>query len=351
MDEVTITTTSDTPEQVRAALGQPAVETPVVETPAVETPAVETPSAEAAVTPEAKPEEKPAPKADAKPDVKPDAKAEKPDDKRTEYEKRIDRLIFQREENARLAETLQAKLDAIDAEKAATAKAAAEIKLPETPAEPEEKEPNEDDFPVYGDFMKATARYEARKAAKTEAKAEAAKVRADIDREQKERQAKIDTDRQAAEASERRKSFESKIAKGKETHPDYDEVLAKAANVNIGPVVNGYLRSDDCQAPAELIYYFAQNPAEADRILALAPAAQVREVLRLEIRSENGTLFPERTADEAPAAETPAETKKIPVSAAPAPVGRVGQGATTPAKDPNAMTFVEYKKYRASGGR
>ncbi len=340
MDEVTIMTTSDTPDQVRAALGLPAepVTPPVTETPAAETPEV-TPDAEKTpeVKPDAKPAEKPAAKAEEKP--KP---AEKPaEDKKGRFQERIDEVTREKYEAIAEANRLKAELDAV---KAAAAKPATETAPPAEPVKVAEvrPKPKEDDYPVFSDFIEALTDW------KTETKTaeKAAELRADLEREQKER-------RQAAEQAERKTLFETKLAKGKESHPDYDAVLAKSANVNVGPIVRGFLQSDECAAPAELIYYLATNPAEVDRIKTLPPPAQIREMIRLELRHEGGSLFPEKTADEAPAEETPAETpaaegKKVPVSKAPAPVGRVGQGGSIPAKDPSQMNYAEYKAWRAA---
>lgn len=105
--------------------------------------------------------------------------------------------------------------------------------------------------------------------------------------EQREREAQARTVEQTW--SERQQAF----ARDK---PDYFEVLDREW-VCTPPMADAIRTADDGAAVA---YHLASNPAEARRIAALNPLAQVREIGRLEVRLSKTTETSAKTVSDAP---------------------------------------------------
>lgn len=75
------------------------------------------------------------------------------------------------------------------------------------------------------------------------------------------------------------RSLQDKLAKGSEIYPDFEEVVLDES-LQISPrMVEAIAESD---VPVQLVYHLGQNPKEAERIANLSPAAQIRELVKLE---------------------------------------------------------------------
>ncbi len=142
-------------------------------------------------------------------------------------------------------------------------------------------------------------------------------------------------------------AFDARQSLARQAHPDYDAAIKAGADLPAKPHVREHLR--ESEVGAELLYFLATHPAEADRIDRLTPRKAVAELGKLEARHEAGTLFEAATDDEPPAEETPSvKPARVPVSKAPAPMARVTGGTTAGVKNPDNMTQAEYNAWRDS---
>lgn len=110
---------------------------------------------------------------------------------------------------------------------------------------------------------------------------------------------------------------------GAEAYPDFMSAVTTLDALGIsGEQVNSLLGMDDAH---KVIYALGKNPEEAERILALPPLQQGRELERMASKA----------VQPAPRA----------VSKAPAPITPV-DGSTTVEKDPSKMSMDEWTKWR-----
>lgn len=122
------------------------------------------------------------------------------------------------------------------------------------------------------------------------------------------------------------------VAKAAEKFEDFEDV-ALSPELAMTPIMAEALL--ECENFAELAYHLGQHPEEAKRISRLSPAAQAREIGKLEVRLATG------------ASEQQQATRKV--SNAPAPVKPVGaKGAAAKAidlNDPNLPIEVWEKEH------
>jgi hypothetical protein len=146
-------------------------------------------------------------------------------------------------------------------------------------------EPNEADFADPNDFTKATVKH-AVKAAVAETSADEANNRA--------REAEIAA-RAAADAV-----WSERISTYRQATPDYDTVIAAAADLAVAPYVADALKDSD-NGPA-LLYHMAKHPEVAERLNTMGERRAWQEIGRLE-----ATLGakPVKTPSNAPAPITP----------------------------------------------
>lgn len=229
----------------------------VTETPTELTPETTPPVAETVATPAVEPVVE-----EETPEVV-EAKAEK----QKGIEKRIAELTRARREAERERDTWKEK-------------ALASQKAQDTLAEP-----NEADYADPNDYTKAIVKHAA-KSAYVETSAEDAANRA--------RDADIAA-RAAADAV-----WSERISTYRQATPDYDKVIAAAADLAVAPYVAEALKDSD-NGPA-LLYHMAKNPDIADRLNGMTPTRAAMEIGRLE-----ATLGakPVKTPSNAPAPITP----------------------------------------------
>lgn len=136
-----------------------------------------------------------------------------------------------------------------------------------------------------------------------------------------------EAERRAYESQQTRASmFQERLESVRGTIPDIDAVI-NDPHLPVSEIGARFIQESD--VGPQVAYWLSQNRADAARIARLDPYSQAFEMGRIEQRI---------TA--APVARK--------VSQAPAPVPRVGGGATSGAKDPAAMNEDEYAAwYRA----
>lgn len=304
---VRIVSSTDTAEQVTAALGKdapkkdPAPKEPAA--PATESaPKVEEPKAQEAAT-ETAPAEEP-----AEGEEQVQKEGDPPPKKKGGFQKKIDKLTRRAQEaELELAHTRR-MLEERNGGKPAEPKK-------DTPAADPTKKPLPDDFDTHAEYIEAVTDWKVEQKLAESRKKEAA-------------------ERELAARGEKVKSWQQRLEKAREVHEDFDEALA--VDVPVSPaMMEGMVESE---LGAEIAYWLGKNPAEARRIAQLSPTATARELGKIEARLET----PKEEAAPAVQAKTATSVKPKPV----APVG--GRATPTAAKDPDKMSFQEFKKWRES---
>lgn len=232
-----------------------------------------------------------------------EVKAEDKGKKKGGWQRRIEKLVSQREAEKRRAEALEQRLAALETAGGSTKQTKATV----------EGEPNPDSFETYVDYVKALAKWEYSQGEKAkEEKATKAKQEAE--------HAKVITT-----YAERAKAFAK-------AHDDFDEVIADVEDILAPPyVLQGIAESEN--GPA-LAYELAKNPTEYARICKLPPIAAARELGKIEAKLS------------ASSEEKKSETKTV--TNAPKPVAPVGKGQAKVAKsitDPD-VSFQDYVRLR-----
>jgi hypothetical protein len=216
--------------------------------------------------------EQPVESASAPDETAPIPEVAKPD----RAEKRIARLTWEAAEARRETERLRVELEQKKAEEARTVK-------PNT-----EGKPKEDDFATASEFVEALADWKYEQRSKTERET-----------------------RQAEEAKQSQSSLQKKvqadIAAFRAVQPDFDEVMEDAAFQSTPLMIQELQESD--MGPA-LLYHFAKNPDEANRIAEMTDSRKVaREVAKIEAR-----LTSAPAKKQAPITPTPAPIKPVAAS-------------------------------------
>lgn len=189
---------------------------------------------------------------------------------------------------------------------------------PQTPPT-QEQEPKLEQFGSYDDFVKATARYEATKHAKSVTEAD-----------RKEAEQRSVRERQQAAIN----SHLERQTKAMEKFEDYEDVAFRNPHMTehmAGAIV-------ESEMGPEVAYWLGKNQAESARIAKLSPVQQVKELGKIEAKLE------------APAA--PPEPKP---SAAPEPITPVGGKATTATDEPSERddiaTWIRKRQKQVHGRR
>lgn len=263
------------------------------------------------------PEPTPIPEPVVKPEAKAEGETPKPPEppateppqeppKKSGIQERFGEMAAQRRAAEARADKLADELQtAIGAIKDLTGKVSTEAK----PAA-EDQRPKRESFDNPEAYDSALIEWSGRQASRV-AKAEVEKERAEA-----EKKATDERNRQANE--ELRKSWTDRVAKVKEKHADFDEVVAREDVVLSPAMTDAMLRADN---GAEIGYYFGQHPEEAQRIAAIQnPVMQVYEMGRLS----------------ASLAEKPN------VSHTPPPITPLGSRNASGPKSPDEMTMEEY---------
>lgn len=194
---------------------------------------------------------------------------------------------------------------------------------PQLPPDPKDPEPTADKFTDYVEWQKSWMKWQIRQEKRQEQAARSAAEK------QSAAKAKADT-------------WQGRVTEAKSEFSDFDSV-AMNKDLTVTNVMAEAITDSDLGP--KILYELGKNPAEASRISKLSPAAQAREIGKLEARLEAAA---EKSSGES--SETP-QTKKPAVSKAPPPVKPLGSSSASsnPAKAVETMSLSEYRALRESG--
>ena len=235
-------------------------------------------------------EAKPATEAVAIPPVEtPDTEAEKDPEKASQrrFERRIDRAHRARAEALARAEAAERRLQEFESKQAPV---------------PSSK-PKMEDFTDIAEFEKAVDKF---------AREEAVK---DYENKQRDGQTQAATLRLT-------QAWDAKVTKGASQYDDFDEVVG-----DLKPTTAWASALMEAENGEEIAYFLGKHPKEAQRIIALSPLSQVREIGKLEVKLS-----------------LKAEAPKTP-SKAPPPITPIsGAAAVSPDEIKTNQPFEEYQK-------
>lgn len=322
---VTLASTTDTLEQVQAALTPPKPgETPPAETPPVDQAKAAPAAADGAAAPEtpgAKPDE-------AKGGEEEGTPQERAAKTRNRLQDRIDeltearytaegRLAAREEEIARL----NTQLDALKTGKPAGA----------APTEPAQApKPTPDKFETYEAYIDALFEW-------NNAQAEA--------RVQERITKAIEDDRKARQVEATQTAYQGRVADARTRYADFDTVTDQ--DLPVSPGMLAVITQSD--VGPDISYYLGKHPEECERLAALpndVAYGEMRELagqIRAERKAAGGDTKPAAPAGAAPAA-------RATVTRAPAPVVPPRGSTTGSTANPDEMPYQDYKKWRQSQG-
>jgi len=195
---------------------------------------------------------------------------------------------------------LERKLEKQRIESETRAKVLAEVRQPEEVT----SKPIPEQYGDYADYLEALADYKAEE-----------KFNALTQRQK-------DAERQSQYQSEVERQNERKadmIQNGERKYDDFEEVVGSAKVSLSEPAFLSILEADNS---ADIVYHLAKNPAEAERIAALSPYAQAKEIGKLEDKLTN---------------------KPVKLSNAPTPTSPV-KSASSIVKSVEDMSLAEYEQ-------
>jgi hypothetical protein len=353
-DTITLTSTTDTEQDVRSALGLTSAEAPKEPVPAEPPAPAPEPVAETPVVP-AQAEEDDAEEAD---DPVPQAAGGK---KRGKLQARINELIRERNEVNASRQAERAELDAYRkkvAELISTAPAAkvAEVAPVKAKGEPDlPTMPKVEDFQTYEDYTIAVAKW----AAKSEkAGADPVDVKSEIQKAIKE---VFEAERKtAAEARQKEhftkqaQQYQAQANAARDKYDDFDEVVGNPA-IEPTPLLLDQLRGSE--VGAEVAYYLGTHLDECKKLIALGNSAQaIKAFGKIEAKVEQSLDAASKAATAPTAAGgegrktlasvAPSAGKPV-VTKAPDPITPVGGNASgTTTEDPNTMPYQEFVAWR-----
>ena len=348
-DTITLISTTDTAEEVQAALTRK---------PPVEKPAEEKPADDKATADEKPAEEKTDPPADETPEQKTERETKEASEaggrlakRRKSIQDEIDEMTRHKHaarrdveaEEARLAEIRRQRQE-LEGKPDEGKKPEPESKTPTKTAEPARPEPKVDAVDDKGDAKYATyedylsdhgvwIREEAILAARNL-----------IDQERQADRERIERESASRAVNERLATYNSNLDAFKKTHADFDAVFEEAKDavqdtlVALGPqalkVIDGYTVFDAEDGPA-LTYYLLKRPDELKAIALKAPQQQIVHLARLEERIRPGGA---KKTGPSPAA--------VPETKAPVPIKPVGSGPTATTVPPDEESYQDYRARR-----
>lgn len=191
-----------------------------------------------------------------------------------------------------------------------------------------EPEPKPEQFKDAFEYAKALAEWSADNALRKR------------DVEEAEKQSKAEQDRVV-------ETFRARAATFKAATPDYDAVIA-ASNVTVGDEIRQAILDSD--VGPQLLYHFAQNPADADRLRTMKLGPALRELGKLEAKMPSAKA---PGPAEAPASKPAAAATEI--SRAPAPInplkgsGSAVEGASIDSAGVFHGSYADWKAQRKAG--
>lgn len=228
--------------------------------------------------------------------------------KKNGFKKRIDKLTKRNSEYENRIMQLEALVNANNNN-------ANNNKKPDEIVVKDLKEPSIDDFEEYSDYIKALTKYE-------------------VNQENKALKAKQEEELIQKEAEQITQKYRERVEDAKKRYGQ--DNWNKLNKIDLPMSV--YIRSEIMQSEIgpDVLYYLYNNLEENKRINSLTPAGQIKELTKLELKISNKL------------SERKATAKKDNISNAPAPVKPLSSKTDgTTFKDPNKMSYQEYKKWHA----
>jgi hypothetical protein len=350
-DDITLVSTTDSAEQVQAALtGKPAAEKPA-DKPADSPPADAAKAAEPG-TP-AEPDKPAPPPADETAEQK-DARETKEASeagsrlalRRAAIQQEINDLTRNKHNVRRDVEAEEARLSELRRQREAL-----ETKPVEPAPKTDEKkaegrtEPQLDATDEQGNAKYSTYEEYLSDHAKWNVEQAELAARRVVEQERKAERERIEHDSTNRAVNERLAHYNTAIEEFKKTHADFDAAVAEMREavqdtfVAMGPnalqVVDGYTVFDAQDGPA-LTYYFLKHHDELKAIAAKPPQQQLIALVRLE----------ERLRAEGASSSTPARPPATPETKAPAPIKPVGAGPTATTVPLDEEPYQDFKLRR-----
>lgn len=238
-------------------------------------------------------EEKPEPKEEAKPD----AEGEKLDKKEGKLNKRFSELTGERNQAREEAARERARAEAAE-------RKAQELEAKLNPPKKEDEGPKRDQFSSDEEYLQARIDY-------------------GVEKKQKEEKQKEAQQKAVREREKTIKDFSSRQDAFKKETPDYEDKI-ESANVVVSNEVREMILESD--VGPQILYHFAENPEEAERIREMTVAGAAKAIGKLEARLE-GAKQGASKSEAKEAKEVPAP--KVEISKAPAPINPL-KGANAP---------------------
>jgi len=217
------------------------------------------------------------------------------------YQNQINELAKQRGDLHRAYESERREYDVL---RAARTQASPPQQARPAPVDPDA--PHEEQFETYGEYVKAAARYESRRAV--------------MEAQHHAHQSHEAHQRQAWESS-RNTAHEERLATHRATNPEFD-VLVNREDINLSTPMVDVIKASD-HGPG-LMVHMAQHPDDAQRIAALHPVLAFGEMKALEAR-----------LDVALGSTPPSK----PMSKAKPPIKPVGTTLSGSVDDPSELEF------------
>jgi hypothetical protein len=220
------------------------------------------------------------------------------------FQRRIDRLTTER--NMALQRLQEIERGLAGSQPAATPQ-------PQQPAPTAEK-PTVDKFDSYEAYIEAVADWK-------------------LEQREKARQAESARTLAEQQRTEKVTAFNERLETARDKYADFDEALSGSARVQISPAMHEAIL--ESETGPDIAYHLAKNPAEALRIAKLSPIAAAKEIGKLETKLS--------AAAEEPAKPATASRK---TTVAPEPARPVAGGTTVVERNPDSMSYQDYKRFR-----
>jgi len=188
------------------------------------------------------------------------------------FERRMDRAVRARAE-------AQAKADALERE-------LTELKAKAAPPKTDDSAPRMEDFSDVQEYAKAFAAHETKKAI--------------AEREANEKQTKTEQARQRLHAN-----WESQVTKATEKYDDFDEVVG-----DLKPTTPWAIAIMQEENGADIAHYLGRHEKEAERIIALDPYSQAREIGKPSVKLAQAPAAP-KVPSRAPAPIEPVKATAV----------------------------------------
>jgi len=196
----------------------------------------------------------------------------------TDEQKNEREIKAQQERTEKRARGVQKRMDELTADKHAerSAREAAEKRFDEllkvtqgkTVPAPSDAEPQRGQFDDYEKFIEARAEWRAEKAVERRMAQHTQKWDEQLQQQEVQRQAQTIAN-----------NFQQKLAEGRKSIPDFDEVIADSQDIQIGNALPAIASSDN---PAALMVYLGKNRDVTARIAAMPPVLAALEIGRIE---------------------------------------------------------------------